>query len=54
VDIDTALFRPSEIAHSAGNPEKAMKGLGWKAGVAFPELIANLVQAEQAILAPKS
>lgn len=54
VDIDPSLFRPSEIAHSAGNPEKAMKGLGWKAGVAFPELIANLVQAEQAILAPKS
>jgi GDPmannose 4,6-dehydratase len=54
VDIDPTLFRPSEIAHSAGNPDKAMKGLGWKAGVAFPELIANLVQAELAILAPKS
>ena len=53
VDIDSALFRPSEIAHSAGNPEKAMKGLGWKAGVAFPELIANLVEAEQTVPAPK-
>lgn len=50
VDIDPTLFRPSEIAHSAGNPEKAMKGLGWKARVSFPELIANLVKAEQAIL----
>lgn len=54
VDIDPSLLRPSEIAHSAGNAEKAMKGLGWKARVAFPELIANLVRAEQAILAPKS
>ena len=54
VDIDPSLFRPSEIAYSAGNPEKAIKGLGWKAGVVFPELIANLVRAEQAILAPKS
>ena len=54
VDIDPTLFRPSEIAHSVGNPDKAMKGLGWKAGVAFPELITNLVQAEQAILAQKS
>jgi GDPmannose 4,6-dehydratase len=53
VDIDTALFRPSEIAHSAGNPEKAMRGLGWRARVAFPELIANLVRAEQTVLASK-
>lgn len=54
VDIDPILFRPSEIAHSAGNPDKAMKGLGWKAAVAFPALIANLVLAEQAILASKT
>lgn len=54
VDIDPTLFRPSEIAHSAADPDKAMKGLSWKASVAFPELIANLVNAEQAILAQKS
>ena len=51
-NIDPTLFPPSEIAHSTGNPEKAMKGLGRKVGVAFPDLIANLVRAEQAILAP--
>jgi GDPmannose 4,6-dehydratase len=51
-NIDPTLFPPSEIAHSTGNPEKAMKGLSWKVGVAFPDLIANLVRAEQAILAP--
>jgi GDPmannose 4,6-dehydratase len=54
VDIDPSLFRPSEIAYSVGNPEKAIKGLGWKPGVEFPELISNLVRAEQAILSPKS
>lgn len=52
VDIDSSLFRPSEIAHSAGNPDKAMRGLDWKASVEFPELIANLVRAEQGILPP--
>jgi len=50
VDFDPSLVRPSEIAYSAGNPEKAMAGLGWKARVAFPQLIANLVSAEQEIL----
>jgi len=53
VDIDPSLFRPSDIANSAGNPAKAMTGLGWKADVAFPQLIANLVRAEQAVVAPK-
>jgi GDPmannose 4,6-dehydratase len=50
VDIDPSLFRPSEIVHSAGNPLKAVKGLGWQATVAFPELIGNLVGAEQDIV----
>ena len=54
VDIDSTLFRPSEIAYSAGNSDKALKRLGWKAGVAFPELISRLVQAEQTILASES
>jgi len=54
VDIDPKLFRPSEIVHSVGNPDKAMRGLDWKPVVAFPELIANLVQAELAILSRKS
>jgi len=53
VDIDSSLFRPSDIANSAGNPAKALTELGWKADVGFPQLIANLVRAEQAIAAPK-
>lgn len=54
VDIDTTLFRPSEIAYSAGNPDKAFNQLGWRATVNFPSLIANLVRAEQSMLVAKS
>ena len=54
VDIDPTFLRPSEIAHSAGSPVKAMKKLGWKATVTFQEMIANLVDAERGILALKT
>jgi GDPmannose 4,6-dehydratase len=54
VDIDHNLYRPSEIAYSGGSPDKAMKALDWKAEVRFPEMISNLVRAEQAILISKS
>ena len=54
VDIDPTFLRPSEIAHSAGSPDKAMKKLGWKATVTFQEMIANLVDAERGILALKT
>ena len=54
VDIDHNLYRPSEIAYSGGNPEKALKALDWEAEVRFPTLISNLVRAEQAILISKS
>jgi GDPmannose 4,6-dehydratase len=54
VEIDPTLFRPSEISHSVGNPDKAMNRLGWKIGVTFPDLIANLIHAEQDVVAMKS
>ena len=46
VDIDPALFRPSEIAHSVGDPGKAAVELGWTSRTNFPELIERLVVAE--------
>lgn len=46
VDIDPALFRPSEIAHSVGDPGKAAAELGWTSRTNFPELIERLVVAE--------
>jgi GDPmannose 4,6-dehydratase len=30
VEIEPSFFRPNEIASSVGNPEKAIKVLGWK------------------------
>ena len=35
VDIDAALFRPSEIAYSAGNPEKLRRSWGGELGWRF-------------------
>ncbi|MFJ7565831.1 GDP-mannose 4,6-dehydratase [Herminiimonas sp. NPDC097707] len=46
VDSDTALFRPSEIIHSAGDPSKAARVLEWTSSVSFPVLIGRLVEAE--------
>lgn len=47
VDVDSKFFRPSEIARSVGNPEKAATNLGWKATVHFDEMISRLVEAEK-------
>jgi GDPmannose 4,6-dehydratase len=46
VDIDSTLFRPSEISYSLGDPSKAFSSLGWKARVSFSDLIKKLVNAE--------
>lgn len=48
VDSDAGLLRPSDIAESVSNPEKAHRLLGWKATVNFSSLINNLVKAEKA------
>jgi GDPmannose 4,6-dehydratase len=48
IDIDPALFRPSEIIHSAGDPTKAEQVLGWKASTSFSQLIERLVLGELA------
>jgi len=49
VDIDTSLYRPSEIINSAGNPKKAYSKLGWKAQTDFAQLIEKLVSCELAL-----
>jgi GDPmannose 4,6-dehydratase len=48
VDIDTSLFRPSDILNSAGNPSKAYESLGWKAETTFTQLIEKLISHELA------
>lgn len=47
-EIDTRLFRPSEIDLSVGCAEKAERLLGWKAKMDLPAIIAELVAAERA------
>ena len=51
VDIDTALFRPSDLAHSRGDAAKAKRELGWEAKTRFPELVEILVGSEERSLA---
>jgi GDPmannose 4,6-dehydratase len=48
VDIDSSLFRPSDVEYSVGNPAKAEKRLNWKAQIKGTVLIRKLVEAELA------
>src|SRR5262249_47193961 len=48
VDIDRALFRPSDIAYSRGNPEKSRRMLGWEAKTRFHELVRVLAASARA------
>lgn len=46
VVVDKHLYRPAEVNHLRGNPEKAMKKLGWKPVVSFKELVTLMVDAD--------
>lgn len=46
VVIDKELYRPAEVNHLRGNPEKAMKKLGWKPAISFKELVTMMVDAD--------
>lgn len=48
VSIDEALFRPSDIRRSRGNPGRAAQVLGWKARTHIQGVVENLIHAEQA------
>jgi len=45
VDIDSSLYRPSEILWNAANPEKAERKLGWKASVCMQEVVKSMIDA---------
>jgi len=51
---DPSLFRPLDIAYSAGDPSKAKRELGWQATVQVRDVIANLVSAESSGKWPKA
>ncbi len=44
VDSDRALFRPTDISWSQGNPEKAARQLGWTATVRMRGMAARMMQ----------
>lgn len=43
---DGKIFRPPETAQLVGNPEKAVRVLGWKPTVTFRELVRMMVDAD--------
>jgi len=46
VTTDAALMRPTDLPGFAGDPRRAAERLGWRAKVAMPELVRELVRAE--------
>ena len=48
VCIDDGNFRPSDLAFSRGNPDKAHTKLNWSAKTQFPQLMSTLVSAQKA------
>jgi GDPmannose 4,6-dehydratase len=47
VDVDRGLFRPADIALSAGNAEKARAKLGWQASTAMEGVVRGMAEAER-------
>lgn len=46
VRIDPRFFRPTEVEQLLGNPEKAMRKLGWKPEVTFEKLVDIMTHAD--------
>jgi GDPmannose 4,6-dehydratase len=52
VVIDPAFLRPAEVDHLIGDSSKARRVLGWEPTVSFEQLVAMMVDADVARLAP--
>jgi GDPmannose 4,6-dehydratase len=46
VRVDPRYFRPTEVETLLGDATKARQKLGWTAEVSFPELVAEMVEAD--------
>ncbi|MEY4614574.1 MAG: GDP-mannose 4,6-dehydratase, partial [Planctomycetota bacterium] len=46
VVVDPKFYRPAEVDLLLGNPTKAIKTLGWKPDVSFPQLVTMMVDAD--------
>lgn len=51
VRVDPRYFRPLEVHHLQGDPGKALRRLGWRRRVSFPELVAEMVACDLAQVA---
>jgi GDPmannose 4,6-dehydratase len=49
VRVDPRYFRPTEVETLLGDPSKARDKLHWSAEVTFPQLVAEMVEADLAI-----
>lgn len=54
VVIDANLLRPTDIAVSRCNPDKAWVQLGWKATCKMPEVVSRMIQAKETSSKQKS
>jgi GDPmannose 4,6-dehydratase len=50
VALDPAYRRPTEVDLLLGDPSKARAKLGWQHRTSFPELVAEMVQADRTLL----
>lgn len=46
VEIDSSLLRPAEVNSLRGDAGKALRELGWRPEVSFPELVRIMVEAD--------
>jgi GDPmannose 4,6-dehydratase len=46
VDIDDSLRRPSDIVYSAGNADKALRLIGWRAQATMQDVVRMMVDSE--------
>jgi GDPmannose 4,6-dehydratase len=47
VEIDSSLYRPTEIIIGRGNPSKARECLGWQAGYVMRDVVRMMVEGQQ-------
>jgi GDPmannose 4,6-dehydratase len=47
VEIDPRYFRPAEVHYLCGDPTKAHEQLGWRHTIGFPQLVAEMVEADR-------
>lgn len=47
VEVDPALFRPTDLSGNAADPAKAARSLGWNAKTRMPEVVAKMIAAER-------